>query len=500
MELNHISSKRNDSDRTNLDLSPLTIAMINLGYDIGGWEDDCSLRNTILEEEDIVWDGTDALDPDDEFSEKTPKKPIGDTLQNYFKQLTDFKFLQNIKDNPKFFGGVVVFLVLFVVCFSNTSSKQNDGGQKNSSAIATVDKLDYGKVTELGREQKNSPEQIRSENRKRIAHLLMEEGYRGKINSVYLGKYFYDSNLGNTGLKVSDLEKQLGLKSPGKDGLEVMIVDVAGNSSGQVGLKLIGTDNYIYQENFAEWWVSVDDPGLVVYDPYVKRRFSDYKAKRELEMARQKEEKRKEELAKVNSARDAFINFHRAITNRQLRTAFDILSPDYQRFMRSYDNFARGYDTTLRSDVVELNTIHEDNDSASFAYKLKAVDREGSGQKVQYFVGNAKLVRINGQWRIDSTEAKRVSQNSTVPNRANSTVSGTYLNKRVGTITGNDVNVRTGPGVDYKSLGVFFKGDRVRLVASNRNTLNETWYKIEFDNPTVGLIVGWVRSDYIKIN
>ena len=110
------------------------------------------------------------------------------------------------------------------------------------------------------------------------------------------------------------------------------------------------------------------------------------------------------------NARNAFISFHQSITNRQLQTAFDILSPDYQRFMRSYDNFVRGYDTTLRSDVVELNTIQEDNNSATFAYKLKAVDREGTGQKIQYFVGKAKLVKINGQWRIDSTEAKRVNE------------------------------------------------------------------------------------------
>ena len=66
-------------------------------------------------------------------------------------------------------------------------------------------------------------------------------------------------------------------------------------------------------------------------------------------------------------------------------------------------------------------------------------------------------------------------------------------------VTGDDVNVRKGPGVDYASLGVFFKGDKVRIVDSNRNALNETWYKIEYDNPKAGLIVGWVRSDFINI-
>ena len=43
-----------------------------------------------------------------------------------------------------------------------------------------------------------------------------------------------------------------------------------------------------------------------------------------------------------NSPRDAFISFHMAITKRQLAEAYNILSPNYQKFMRSYDNFVVG--------------------------------------------------------------------------------------------------------------------------------------------------------------
>lgn len=108
------------------------------------------------------------------------------------------------------------------------------------------------------------------------------------------------------------------------------------------------------------------------------------------------------------NARNTFISFHQAITNKQLRKAFNILSPEYQRFMQSYDQFARGYTTTLRSDVVDLKVLHEDSYLATYAYTLKAVDREGTGKKVQYFSGKVKLIKVNGNWRIDSTEAKRL--------------------------------------------------------------------------------------------
>ena len=126
-----------------------------------------------------------------------------------------------------------------------------------------------------------------------------------------------------------------------------------------------------------------------------------------------KPEPKKQDNTNVNinsnmNARNTFIGFHQAITNKQLRTAFNILSPNYQKFMQSYDHFARGYTTTLRSDVIDLKVLHEDSYSAIYAYTLKAVDRDGNGQIVQYFAGKVKLIRINGNWRIDSTEAKRL--------------------------------------------------------------------------------------------
>ena len=70
-----------------------------------------------------------------------------------------------------------------------------------------------------------------------------------------------------------------------------------------------------------------------------------------------------------------------------------------------------------------------------------------------------------------------------------------------GIINANDVNVRKGPGKNYKSLGVFFKGDKLRLVseASDAEGGNINWYQIEFDNPHAGLIKGWVRKDFINL-
>lgn len=69
-----------------------------------------------------------------------------------------------------------------------------------------------------------------------------------------------------------------------------------------------------------------------------------------------------------------------------------------------------------------------------------------------------------------------------------------------GVINGNDVNVRKGPGTSNQSIGVFFKNDVVRIVDEVKSSANgEVWYKVEYNNPTHGLISGYVLSRYIDI-
>ena len=69
-----------------------------------------------------------------------------------------------------------------------------------------------------------------------------------------------------------------------------------------------------------------------------------------------------------------------------------------------------------------------------------------------------------------------------------------------GTITGNEVNIRTGPGANYKSLGVFFQGDYVTLLNKISAADGDTWYEVKYYNKDAGWIQGWVNGNYIKEN
>lgn len=126
-----------------------------------------------------------------------------------------------------------------------------------------------------------------------------------------------------------------------------------------------------------------------------------------------------------------------------------------------------------------------DNDSGGPNIKIKMLD---TGEEGWIWHSYAKYEYVK------KDAVPQVSQNS------NSSISSSS-NVSYGIINANEVNVRKGPGKNHKSLGVFFRGDKLRLVseASDAEGGNINWYQIEFDNPHAGLIKGWVRKDFINL-
>lgn len=129
------------------------------------------------------------------------------------------------------------------------------------------------------------------------------------------------------------------------------------------------------------------------------------------------------------------------------------------------------------------------------AGNIKSEGRMSSGKGAapshyQGFLEEQKNVDLVNLFLKDISSFMDSSDTAIVPNP-----SPVYI----GVINANEVNVRTGPGKEFKSLGVFFKGDKVRLVGERGNNIGEFWYQIEYDNPSAGLIKGWVRKDFINI-
>jgi len=61
-------------------------------------------------------------------------------------------------------------------------------------------------------------------------------------------------------------------------------------------------------------------------------------------------------------------------------------------------------------------------------------------------------------------------------------------------VKGNRVNVRSGPGMEFRSIALMLKGDELGYLGEKKKDKSgKTWLKVECID-----MVGWVRSDLVK--
>lgn len=104
---------------------------------------------------------------------------------------------------------------------------------------------------------------------------------------------------------------------------------------------------------------------------------------------------------KIASPTNVFLAFHRMITNRNYRGAYNCLSPDMKGYVGSCDVWASGYRTTVASIPQNVNVIEQTENVAKLSFLLLAVDRVGSSQQKRYFRGTCTMIFYDGGWKID---------------------------------------------------------------------------------------------------
>lgn len=119
--------------------------------------------------------------------------------------------------------------------------------------------------------------------------------------------------------------------------------------------------------------------------------------------------KDKQKNTDVSDAGVRFFEYHRAITEHNLRQAYGYLSKDFQNRM-TYEGWAPGFDKTLSSNPSNLQLISAEPNRVEFSYNLEARDKENNKVKVQSFKGTTILIKQNGSWKIDSIIADKTGE------------------------------------------------------------------------------------------
>lgn len=101
------------------------------------------------------------------------------------------------------------------------------------------------------------------------------------------------------------------------------------------------------------------------------------------------------------SAQDVFKKFHRAITRKQYRDAYNFYSSDMQNAVGSYESWARGYMTTVSSMPEQISVIEQTDDMTKLSFILKAVDKMNGKMITRRFKGVVTLVQSDDGWKID---------------------------------------------------------------------------------------------------
>lgn len=111
------------------------------------------------------------------------------------------------------------------------------------------------------------------------------------------------------------------------------------------------------------------------------------------------------------SAEQTFKNYHKAITNRNYREAYETLSYKQRERRGDIDSYVAGYKDTISSEVSDMRLVSSNEDSCTFDYTLTARDRQqGNRVKVQTFKGQVTMAQDKGRWFIRNVDSKKVNE------------------------------------------------------------------------------------------
>ena len=101
------------------------------------------------------------------------------------------------------------------------------------------------------------------------------------------------------------------------------------------------------------------------------------------------------------AAVDALVSFHRDITQKKYRAAYNRLSFAFQNEM-TYEGWIPGFNTTVSSSADQIGVESESSEKIVLSYILTAVDNINGRKEITRFKGTVTVINEGGAWKIDA--------------------------------------------------------------------------------------------------
>lgn len=121
-----------------------------------------------------------------------------------------------------------------------------------------------------------------------------------------------------------------------------------------------------------------------------------------------KQEAKNKEKQYAGEAATTVADFHEHITNQNYRKAYNLCTGDMQNRLGLYDNWVKGFRTTVESVPSDFKYSNADSNRVELSFTLTARDRTSSGITTQKWRSSAVVVKEGGQWRIAAIENKKM--------------------------------------------------------------------------------------------
>ena len=102
----------------------------------------------------------------------------------------------------------------------------------------------------------------------------------------------------------------------------------------------------------------------------------------------------------TQGAINTIVNYHKNITNKKYRAAYNLATNEMQNRLGLYDRWSGGFRTTISSEATDIKVASAEPDRVELQFILVAKDKSGNGTVTQKFRSAATIVLTGSGWRI----------------------------------------------------------------------------------------------------